>query len=240
MAGDRSAQKVSHAVTVAQTRERALASLFDLPVAVACGDASAGAPPTGFEDQLWFARASSSRQREFTAGRACATRVLGELGARALPIARGAEGEPIWPAGVVGSISHAEGLCVAVGALASEVVGIGVDVEVDRIETSAFTRRICKESELAAIRRLGASVEALAPVVFSAKEACYKLQFPVTRDTSAWSRIEVLLSADTFTARLHGVQGPLAGGLMRGRWRRSLGFVWAGVTLPVVNSSASR
>ena len=134
----------------------------------------------------------------------------------------------------------ADGLCVAVGAHASELEGIGVDVEVDRTETSTFARRICKEPELSAIRRLGASVEALAPVVFSAKEASYKLQFPLTRDASAWGRIEVLLSTDAFTVRIHGGPGLLADGRMRGRWRRALGFVWAGVTLPVANWSPSR
>jgi 4'-phosphopantetheinyl transferase EntD len=224
---------------VEQSRERILASLFDLPVAVACGEDDLGARSTGFEDEPWFARATSARQREFTRGRACASRVLHELGVPAQPVARGTEGEPIWPAGVVGSISHAEGLCVAVGALASAVGAIGVDVDVDRVESSAFARRICKEPELSAIRRLGAPVEALAPVVFSAKEASYKLQFPLTRDASAWGRIEVLLSADTFTVRFDGIEGLAGRGLLRGRWRRALGFVWAGITLAVVNSSAS-
>ncbi len=216
---------------IGPAHERILASLFSLPVASACADAAESVAPNWLEREPWFQQAASSRQHELAAGRACASRVLAALGVEPVPVARGAEGEPVWPSGVVGSISHSEGLCAAVGASASDVGAIGLDIEPDRLETAAFAQRICNPAELAAIGGLGEPIVALAPVVFAAKEASYKLQFPLTRDAAAWGRLEVLLSADMFTVRFAGAQGPLANGLICGRWRRALGFIWAGVTL---------
>lgn len=216
-------------MTIGREHEAVLASLFDLPIAVACSDAAAAVTGQELPNEPWFAQAAPLRRREFVAGRACASRVLDALGVPLQPIARGSEGEPIWPSGVVGSISHSSGLCAAVGARASQVGALGLDVELDRVATAAFARRICSDAEL---RQLGASAEALAPVVFSVKEACYKLQFPLTRDAGAWARIEVLLSDGTFTARFDRADGKLASGVVRGKWRRALDFIWAGAVLP--------
>lgn len=217
------------AVTIGEEHERVLASLFSPSVAVACLDATSAAPHASFAEDPRFKQAAPARQLEFAGGRECARRVLIALGREPVPIAQGADGEPLWPHGVVGSISHAERLCTAVGARASDVRAIGVDIEPDRSESTAFARRVCREPELSAIGRLGASVEQLAPVVFAAKEASYKLQFPLTRDAGAWGSLEVLLAADTFTVRFDGAHGPLSSSCVQGRWRRALGFIWAGV-----------
>jgi 4'-phosphopantetheinyl transferase EntD len=214
-----------------QEHERILASLFTPDVAVACVDVESRAPDLSeFASEPWFQRAAVARQREFAGARACGARVLAKLGLEPVPIPRGAAGEPVWPEAVVGSISHADGLCVAVGAPGSRWQAIGVDVEPERSESCAFARRIGNEAELSALRGLGAPIERLGPVLLAAKEACYKLQFPLTRDLEGWARLEVLLAPDTFRVRLSGATGPLATGV-NGRWRRALGFIWAGIML---------
>lgn len=218
--------------TIGRAHERALASLFSPCVAVACLDATATPVDSSFADEPWFQQAAASRRQEFSGGRVCTKQVLRALGQPPVAIARGAQGEPVWPVGVVGSISHAEGLCVAVGARASDVGALGVDIEPDRMESAAFARRVCSERELSSLTSKGLPIEAFAPVMFSAKEASYKLQFPLTRDAGAWAGLEVLLMDDeNFSVRFQDVGGPLAGRLVRGRWRRALGFIWAGVSL---------
>lgn len=217
----------SSLVDVGPSHDRILASLFEPDVAVACLHQDEALPP----DEPALGDASPARQREFAAGRQCARRALVALGLNPVPIARGHAGEPIWPQGVVGSISHAEGLCVAVAAHAGRVRGLGVDVEPDREESVAFAKRICRQSELAAMERMGPSIEALAAVIFSAKEATYKLQFPLTQDLDAWANLEVLLAPGTFSVGFYGAAASRVSGRARGRWRRALGFVWTGVTL---------
>lgn len=225
------AREASRLVMVAQDQERIVASLFAPDVAVACLDAAALLPDSSFPHEPWFTQATPSRQREFAGGRACASRALVALGMQPELLPRGSHGEPIWPPGVVGSITHTDTLWAAVAGRASDVGALGVDVEPDRPETTAFARRICSDAELLAIRELGAPIESLAPVAFSAKEAAYKLQFQLTGDAGAWGGIEVLLGRGTFTARFEGAQGLARDTLVFGRWRRALGLIWAGVAL---------
>ena len=217
-------------VNVGPGHELILASLFESDVAVACCSADE-LPDTFLADEPWLAQASPARQREFFAGRECARRGLAALALPPVPIARGAAGEPIWPPGVVGSISHAEGLCAVVVGHAGLIRGLGVDVEPDRAESMAFARRVCSPPELEAMHRIGAPIETLAPVIFSAKEATYKLQFPLTQDLGAWANLEVLLAPETFSVRFRGAAGALLHGQAHGRWRRARGFVWTEVTL---------
>jgi 4'-phosphopantetheinyl transferase EntD len=50
-----------------------------------------------------------------------------------VPISVGSHREPIFPTGVIGSISHCDDFCAAVAARAGNVlVGLGLDVEVNR------------------------------------------------------------------------------------------------------------
>ena len=60
------------------------------------------------------------RLAEFRHGRACARLALGRIGAGAHDIPVGASREPIWPTGVVGSISHAGTAAAAVVAWQSD------------------------------------------------------------------------------------------------------------------------
>ena len=52
------------------------------------------------------ARAVDKRRREFCTVRHCARQALRQLGLPPAPVLRGERGEPRWPAGVVGSMTH--------------------------------------------------------------------------------------------------------------------------------------
>lgn len=133
------------------------------------------------------AQASAVRRREFAAGRACARAVLTRLGHPDFPLL--AENRaPLWPTGVVGSISHAEGFCVAAAAPTTAFASLGVDIErAGRLDETLWPI-ICTPGELEALGRVEPWRRAtIATVVFSAKEAFYKCQYPLRR---AWVGFE--------------------------------------------------
>jgi 4'-phosphopantetheinyl transferase EntD len=122
------------------------------------------------------------RVAEFAAGRLCARRALANLGIFDFPIAVGPDRSPRWPPGICGSISHTQGYCCAVAAPAHLVAGIGIDVElVGRVDAEldalVFTRT---EADFLASLESRARARA-ATVIFSAKEAFYKCQYPITQ-----------------------------------------------------------
>jgi 4'-phosphopantetheinyl transferase EntD len=77
-------------------------------------------------------RAVPARRREFTTGRACARAALVHLGLLPTPVPPGPAGEPRWPAGVVGSITHCEGYRAAAVARATDLGALAIDAEPNR------------------------------------------------------------------------------------------------------------
>jgi 4'-phosphopantetheinyl transferase EntD len=211
-----------------------LSSLFGSRVATAWLELCTESPELLPEEAALAEGASPQRRAELAGGRACARRALAQLGVPVVAIGKGTAGEPEWPPGVVGAISHAAGVCCAAVALASDMLGVGVDVEEDAPDTPAFARRVCSERELAALAALGESAERASRVVFSVKETLVKLQFPLTGTTLGLRHSEVLLSRGSFIATfLAGSAPQVCGRTVRGRWQRSLGLVWTGAWLPV-------
>ena len=60
-------------------------------------------------EQACIAKAGLKRRLDFAAGRVCARRAMAQLGVDGLPLLVGEKGQPVWPPGIVGSISHCEG-----------------------------------------------------------------------------------------------------------------------------------
>ncbi|MFP1130226.1 hypothetical protein [Asticcacaulis sp. W401b] len=69
---------------------------------------------------------SLRRQREFNAGRNIARDLLGDGDVVGINPQTGA---PVWPLGVVGSISHSRELVAVALAPSSAIAGIGIDIE---------------------------------------------------------------------------------------------------------------
>jgi 4'-phosphopantetheinyl transferase EntD len=164
----------------------AIASPFDARVVFRAkrDDEGCEAPPE--ELACLSPRAVDSRRREFLRGRAAARLALQSLIGHAPPVGRGAHGEPLWPAGVVGSISHTRELAVAAVGWHAQVAGIGLDVESrDRRVAAGVAARVCLPEELRWVESsdeaTGAPADPLLrlKMVFAAKEAIYKALFPV-------------------------------------------------------------
>ncbi|WP_103532632.1 4'-phosphopantetheinyl transferase [Streptomyces sp. SM11] len=141
--------------------------------------------------------------RRFAAARSCAHRCLDQLSLPYVPLLRTAEGGPVWPSGVVGSITHCAGYRGAVAARTGVWAALGVDAEralplspgvLDLVATGPERRGV---AELSGIRpdvpwdRL----------LFSAKESVYKAWHPATARWIGTRAIEVAFTTDgLFTA----------------------------------------
>ena len=126
-------------------------------------------------------RASPQRAAEYAAGRECARLALAHLGITGFAVLPAPDRRPVWPAGVVGSITHTRGLCAAVVAPRSVFRGLGVDTEIIGNVHADLWPRICVPAEISWLESLPlAHRAAAAALVFAAKEAFYKGQSPLT------------------------------------------------------------
>lgn len=136
------------------------------------------------DEETLIADANLRRRAEFAAGRDAARKVMVALGLPAVGVGQGVEGEPVFPAGLCGSISHTSTHAVALIGLAADYCSVGVDVDDARPLGDAAATEVTWEVEVQRIQRaLGLTDRAAAQnFAFSAKEAIYKCQFPLTRD----------------------------------------------------------
>jgi 4'-phosphopantetheinyl transferase EntD len=189
-------------------------------------------------EEAMAARAVEKRRREFATGRDCAHRALEGLGAPAGPVLAGNRGEPVWPAGVVGSITHCHGYRGCAVALGTEMAALGIDAEPHAPLPDGLVERVAGAEELNALTELARAEPAIAwdRLLFSAKETVYKAWYPLTE---RWLGFEdAVLTIDrqecTFAARLL-VSGPrLAGAELRGfdgRWLVEDGLILCAIAL---------
>lgn len=119
--------------------------------------------------------ASEKRKREFSTGRKCAKQAMKKLGIEEVPILKGENREPLWPEGVVGSISHCKDLCGAVIGASTDIKAIGLDLENIKKLKNDISRLICTDYERKWIaQQKNHSYETLILLIFSLKESIYK------------------------------------------------------------------
>lgn len=142
------------------------------------------------EEKVFVDGAPHRRLHEFALGRRCARSALMQLGIIA-SVPASPRGYPLWPPEIVGSISHCDRLCVAVACKNSNVVGVGIDVEVVTDVTPELLPLIAVESER---RFLKEEPDFPVSVLFSAKEAAFKCWFPKTHFYLGFLDVEVRVS----------------------------------------------
>jgi len=191
------------------------------------------------EEETVVGRAVEKRRREFTTARACAREALTRLGQPPKAIPSGSRGEPLWPAGIVGSITHCDGYRACAAARAEDLVTVGVDAEPNQPLPDGLLGDIALPEERELLRDLsrhepGTHWDRL---LFSIKESIYKAWFPLAE---RWLGFEdAVVSIDrlrgSFSAYLL-VPGPSLDGRelrgFRGRWLVADGLVMAAIALP--------
>ena len=117
--------------------------------------------------------ADERRQREFATVRDCARTALGQLGIGPVPITSGRGGEPIWPNGIVGSMTHCTGYRGVAVARDHLLAAVGIDAEPHEALPGSGLRHISSQVERAQLagRRSDGHWDWL---IFCAKEATYK------------------------------------------------------------------
>lgn len=128
-------------------------------------------------DLLWLphhealAHCALKRQTEHLAGRIAALHALQEHGFNAVP-APGAAGEPCWPQGVSGSISHSGQRAVAV--VASHPVGVDLEAQFSPALCNELAASIVNAQEHALLAACPLPFTLALTLAFSAKESLYK------------------------------------------------------------------
>jgi 4'-phosphopantetheinyl transferase EntD len=220
-----------------------LASPFPSLIAFALLGPLPGAPPplTPEEEQALGPATSARRRAQFALGRACARAALRALGVpEPLSVGRGANRQPVWPQGIVGSITHSHDQAAAAAARGDRYRGIGIDLEQARLPSSPLLHRVCRPPERERLEALGEDRLRIAfTAVFAAKESVYKALHPLTGVYLGFqdAEIEFAPTADgwtgggAFTWKLEKDSGPgfPPGSKGQGAWRRQGDWVLAGV-----------
>lgn len=204
------------------------------------------------EETAAVARAVAKRQHEYAAGRACARDALARLGVPPGPLLRDAHrGAPLWPAGVVGSITHCDGYRAAAVARSTDVLTLGIDAEPhDRLPEGVLDAIVATDTERAALADLSERAPGIHwdRLFFSAKETVYKAWYPYHHRMLSFHEAELLFTADPdpqdaatprsggYTARVL-VPGPLlADGIgpdvFTGRWIVRDGLLATAIAVP--------
>lgn len=221
-----------------------------LPEYVACADTFEVDAPAGTlypEEEELVARSVDRRRHEFAAVRGCARRAMAALGLPPAPVLRGHRGMPLWPDGIVGSMTHCVGYRAAVLARASEVRALGIDAEPDEPLPSDVWEVISLPSER---RRIASGTDAAAPhwdrLLFSAKESVFKTWFPLTGIELDFDEAEIKFRRregtsrqGTFTAQLLRT-APGVPGSFEGRWLVRDGFAVTAIALPHAPAQGGR
>lgn len=139
------------------------------------------------------------RKVDFSTGRFCARKALENIGHVNFEILMGSENEPIWPAGIVGSISHSDGLSGAVVCRSTDLLSLGLDIEVlGRVKDDMWYILYTEEEQAFLNTKTGNDLEFYTTAFFSIKESFYKFQFPITKTFLDFTDVEIHIKEDTF------------------------------------------
>ncbi|GIE93935.1 4'-phosphopantetheinyl transferase family protein [Paractinoplanes rishiriensis] len=189
------------------------------------------------EEEREVAKAVEKRRNEFATGRRCARAALAGLGHPPVAVPVGERRSPVWPAGVVGSITHCTGYRAAVVAADGRAWSVGVDAENNEPIPEGVLGAVAGGTERAAVADLLARDPKVCwdRLLFSAKESVYKVCFPLIRRFMEFDAAVVTLDpGGTFAARLT-VPGPVLDGIevteLSGRWTAGRGLLLTAITL---------
>ena len=192
------------------------------------------------EEEPLVARAVGKRRAEFTTVRTCARIAIGRLGLPPGPLLSGSKREPLWPAGVVGSLTHCAGYRAAAVAWATDLATVGIDAEPHEALPAGILDRVTLAAERAHLRELPPGVH-WDRLLFSAKESVYKTWFPLTRRWLGFEEAALLFSPGpdpargTFAVDLLVDDLPLVSGrpvrTLRGRYAATGGLVGTAIAL---------
>ena len=197
-------------ISVAQ----AIRSMLPQGGGVALCDVNASHPPLWPGEDDAIRRAVSTRIREFTAGRAAARIAMTDAGLAPAAITTTQGRAPNWPMGISGSITHTAQLAAAIVARRPDWPSIGLDLE-HAVPMDDHTADLIRHPMDFVVPSLPPALAAT--LLFSAKEAAFKAQFPLTGLWIDYRDVALRILTNGFSLQVQGV--PLTG-----RWRTANGL----------------
>ncbi|CPR12516.1 phosphopantetheinyl transferase, PptII [Mycobacterium bohemicum DSM 44277] len=193
------------------------------------------------EEEPLIAKSVAKRRNEFITVRHCARQALGRLGVPPAPILKGDKGEPCWPDGVVGSLTHCTGYRGAVVGRAGPVRSVGIDAEPHDVLPDGVLGAIALDEER---HEIGALPDGLHwdRILFCAKEATYKAWFPLTKRWLGFEDAHIVFDVDpagrgttgAFVSKILVDGAALSGpplSALRGRWSVDRDLVLTAIVL---------
>jgi 4'-phosphopantetheinyl transferase EntD len=187
-------------------------------------------------------RAVDKRVREFTTVRHCARQALARLGVAPAPILPDPRGAPQWPKGVVGSMTHCDGYRAAVVARSADLASLGVDAEPHAPLPPDVLAVVSLPTERERLAQLAVRHPDVCwdRVLFCAKEAVYKVWYPLTGAWLDFEQAQIAFDQTTFHARLL-VPGPFVGATrlsaFTGRWKVQDGLVFTAIAISATGTA---
>ena len=177
---------------------------------------------------------SPKRLAEYRATRHCARKALARLGIRNFPVLSAADRAPIWPEGVAGSITHTgdleAGWCGVAVASKRDLSSLGIDAEDDTPLPDDIWEEVLTSAERDVLANLSRQERGLrAKIAFSAKEALYKCQYPLSGEFLGFQELAISLDTERtafFASFLRDVGTAFArGDALQGRYLHASGLV---------------
>ncbi len=158
-----------------------------------------------WQEEQYVATAVESRQQEFRTVRICAREALADFGYGDHVLVPDAHRAPVWPANIVGSMTHCPGLRAAAVASSSAFVGIGIDAEPHEVLPPEAVELILLPTEQQAVAQLEAEDPSIAwdKLIFSAKESVFKTWFPLARKWLDFLDCEITVDQQSRTFSAH-------------------------------------
>lgn len=212
-----------------------LAGLFGPGTAVSGLPLSAESPALFPAEEAAMARAVPARRREFAAGRAAARAAMAALGLPPAAIAMGEDRAPIWPSGLIGSISHNSTLAACVVSKLETNSALGLDLEDDAPLPRDLWPTILLPAEEDWLHSQQAAARGrLARLIFSAKECAYKAQYGLSGQLLDFPAflVQLDLASGRFQAVFqHDVAPFESGEALKGRFLLTPGCLATAITL---------
>ena len=193
------------------------------------------------QEEPLVARAVEKLRRELAGDSHCSRQAMRTLGVDPAPVLRGEMGDPVWPRGVVGSLTHCDGYRGAVLGYSLQIRSLGIDAEPHDVLPDGVLPAVSLEPEREWLASAGDDLH-WDRLLFCAKEATYKAWFPLTKRWLGFEDAHITFERDTtsdvVTGTFHSrllVPGdtldgqPLTG--FDGRWLIADGLVLTAITV---------
>jgi 4'-phosphopantetheinyl transferase EntD len=142
------------------------------------------------EEAAAFAKSVVKVRRASGAARIVARELLAKVGLPQCPLPKGGGGAPVWPPGIVGSMSHDSRVAVAAIAPRSDFSALGIDIEPAETLPPELLDFVTTPRERSRIDEDPCGGRLL----FAAKEAVYKAVYPLDHIFLDHHDVEVSLS----------------------------------------------